>query len=144
MVTYDIERFSRQCYYVCLGLLAVLGILCFVCNIYDIRLAGNLPGRCILHEMTGYYCPGCGGTRAVDALMHGKIIRSFLYHPVVVYTAAILLFYALSHTVSIISKGKVKAMLFRPLYLYLMIAIILIQWVIKNAVYFFAGIQVIA
>lgn len=143
MVANDLKRFSRQCYYVCLGLLIVLGILCFVCNRYHIHLAGNLSGRCILHEITGYYCPGCGGTRAFDALAHGRVLLSLFYHPVVVYTVAIMLIYVLSHTVSILSKERIKALLFRPLYLYLMIAVILVQWAIKNAIYFFGGIQVI-
>lgn len=36
---------------------------------------------------TGYYCPGCGGTRAITALLHGRLLSSFLYHPVVLYAA---------------------------------------------------------
>ena len=43
---------------------------------------------CLFHMVTGYYCPGCGGTRAVIALLHGDIIASFIYHPLVPYTAA--------------------------------------------------------
>ncbi len=45
------------------------------------------PDGCVLHNLTGYYCPGCGGTRAIHALLHGHIVRSFFYHPIVVYTA---------------------------------------------------------
>ena len=29
------------------------------------------PDGCVLHNLTGYYCPGCGGTRAIYALLHG-------------------------------------------------------------------------
>ena len=28
---------------------------------------------CLFHELTGWNCPGCGGTRAVYALLHGKV-----------------------------------------------------------------------
>ena len=28
--------------------------------------------RCLFHELTGLNCPGCGGTRAVRALLHGE------------------------------------------------------------------------
>lgn len=35
----------------------------------------SLP--CIFLELTGYYCPGCGGTRACAALFQGKIVKSF-------------------------------------------------------------------
>lgn len=27
---------------------------------------------CMFHELTGLYCPGCGGTRSVYALLHGN------------------------------------------------------------------------
>ena len=32
--------------------------------------------RCTLHETTGLNCPGCGGTRAVFALMHGDVLQA--------------------------------------------------------------------
>lgn len=51
----------------------------------------NLNFPCLFHLATGYYCPGCGGTRALAALFHGQFLRSFLYHPVVLYVALLLL-----------------------------------------------------
>lgn len=91
----------------------------------------SLP--CIFRELTGYYCPGCGGTRACAALLKGKIVESFLYHPVVVYTAAVYVWYMISHTIEYLSKGKLAAGLrYRDLYLYIAAAIILVQWVVRN------------
>ena len=51
----------------------------------------NLNFPCLFHLVTGYYCPGCGGTRAIASLLHGQLFRSFLYHPVILYTAFLLL-----------------------------------------------------
>ncbi len=47
------------------------------------RPGGNywLPG-CMLHELTGFLCPGCGMTRAVDAVMHGEMNKAFRLNPV--------------------------------------------------------------
>ena len=28
---------------------------------------------CMFHQLTGLYCPGCGGTRSAYALLHGNI-----------------------------------------------------------------------
>jgi hypothetical protein len=30
--------------------------------------------RCPVHAVTGWYCPGCGGTRAVGALLRGDLV----------------------------------------------------------------------
>jgi len=38
---------------------------------------------CGFQRLTGYHCPGCGGTRAVHALLHGRFGESFYYNPLV-------------------------------------------------------------
>lgn len=47
---------------------------------------------CVFHKLTGLYCPGCGGTRAVKSLLHGNVVASFLYHPFVVYSVVAAIF----------------------------------------------------
>jgi hypothetical protein len=37
---------------------------------WDPNLPGNPFLACAFHELTGLYCPGCGGTRAMHALVH--------------------------------------------------------------------------
>ena len=64
----------------------------------------SLP--CVFRELTGYCCPGCGGTRACAALLQGKIVKSFLCHPVVLYTAVIYGWYMITHTIEYLTRGK--------------------------------------
>ncbi|WP_313580862.1 DUF2752 domain-containing protein [Lacrimispora sp.] len=45
---------------------------------------------CLFHSLTGLYCPGCGGTRAVRSLLRGDLRMSFQYHPLVLYAVLIL------------------------------------------------------
>lgn len=40
--------------------------------------------RCILHEWTGLYCPGCGSTRALHAMLHLHLLTSFRFNPLMV------------------------------------------------------------
>lgn len=66
---------------VILGLLG-LGFLTFLGLVEP---AGQLVfPRCWLHEMTGLRCPGCGGTRALHALLTGEIRRAWQLNPLVV------------------------------------------------------------
>lgn len=102
----------------------------------------SLP--CIFWELTGYYCPGCGGTRACAALFRGEIVRSFLCHPVVVYTAVVFAWYMISHTIEYLTRGRLAVgMRYRDLYLYLAAAIILIQWVVRNLLKLVWGIDIL-
>ena len=54
---------------------------------------------CLFHTVTGYYCPGCGGTRAVCALFQGHFLISFLEHPFVPYAAVLCAWFLLSQTI---------------------------------------------
>jgi len=37
--------------------------------------------RCVFHTLTGYDCPGCGGTRAMHQLLHGHVREAFALNP---------------------------------------------------------------
>ena len=112
-------------------------------HIFGITIHDLNPYPCALYTYAGLYCPGCGGTRAVGHLLHGRILQSFIYHPVVPYTAAVVGCYVVSHTLNIVTKGKIRAMLFRPIYLYLTAAITLINWIVKDALILLFGIYLL-
>lgn len=128
-----IMRLSRNCYYVCAGLCIVFGIGYLIMSILHISITELSPLPCMFYSAAGLYCPGCGGMRAVDCLLHGQLFQSFVYHPVVPYTGVLVLCYLFSHTLNILTKGRMKAMMFRPIYFYIMIGIILVNWIVKDA-----------
>lgn len=39
---------------------------------------------CLLHSLTGLFCPGCGATRAVHYLLHGEIGAALAMNPLFV------------------------------------------------------------
>lgn len=99
---------------------------------------------CIFRKLTGLYCPGCGGTRAVRFLLQGKFLKSFLYHPAVPYTVFLSGWYLVSHTAEMVSKGKLPiGMRYRDVYLYGALGLILINWIAKNLFLLLGGIDLL-
>lgn len=64
-------------------ILAVI-ILIITAFYYFTDLSDNpvLP-VCIFHKFTGFYCPGCGGQRAFQALLHRKPLDALQYNPLI-------------------------------------------------------------
>ena len=88
---------------------------------------------CMIHAVTGLYCPGCGGTRAVLALVRGKLLASFFYHPIVLYTAVVGGWFLLSQTIGKLSRGRFPAVMhFKPGYLWIALALVVINCIAKN------------
>lgn len=53
---------------------------------------GNLP-KCLFHELTGLYCPGCGGQRSLHALLHGHILAAISYNLLFVLLMPLLVYF---------------------------------------------------
>lgn len=134
--------FSRNCYYVCMAVIgySIAGYLILRCFHVDPAI---LFPPCRLYESTGYYCMGCGGTRALQAFLQGHFIRSFYYHPIVDIAAVLLIVFIPSQTLNLLTKGRVRGFLIKPVHFYILAGVVVVQWIIKNAVFYFAGIHLI-
>ena len=71
------KRFSKQ-ELISLGVL--LGLGAAACTVLLLVPPGSpyakwLP-KCMFHQLTGLYCPGCGATRALSAMLHGDVKAS--------------------------------------------------------------------
>lgn len=106
-----------------------------------VTLAGILTAAhitlppCLFFRLTGLYCPGCGGTRACIALLHGHILQSLIYHPVVLYGTAIYTVYTACNLLALFTKGRhfpLRGMAYRDIYLYIAVGLIIANWILKN------------
>ena len=96
---------------------------------------------CSFYTSTGFYCPGCGGTRAVLALFRGEIWNSLFYHPVVPYAAVAAGWFMITQTIERVSRGKWKvAMHFRMIYVWILLALLAINFLWKNGYLLITGI----
>lgn len=100
---------------------------------------------CMFHEMTGYYCPGCGITRAVYAFFEGNLLQCFRYHPFVLYAAVFGGWFLISQTIERLSKGKIAiAMRYRDCYLWIALAILMVNFLVKNIALLFFHIDLLS
>lgn len=63
------------------------------------RIDPNAPGNplpaCPFHALTGLYCPGCGSTRSLHALLHGDLATALAMNPLLVVALPLLAWMAL-------------------------------------------------
>lgn len=125
-----------------------------------ILILTDLGFPCSFRTITGYYCPGCGGTHAVCALAAGNLITCAREHSFVLYTALGMLIYFLWNTLCPLfnrlqyarlqykrtqskalrpSVHLIPVMHFYTAYIYIGIAIAMLQWIIKNMLIIIVG-----
>jgi len=86
---------------------------------------------CYVERMTGMYCPGCGLSRSVIAFCQFKFLKSFVAHPLVIYSAVSYLYLMIKETIYRYAGGRpVTDRLFLTL-VYGAVALTIIQWILK-------------
>lgn len=99
---------------------------------------------CLFHLFTGLYCPGCGGTRAVGALLKGKFGLSLRCHPLVLYTAAVAAAELASLTLSRIFKKPRWYLGHERLFANIGAGIVAVNWIYKNVMLVFFDIDLLS
>lgn len=127
-------------YRICLVLLPFMigGTLLFVFFGDKILAAG---GECLFRKVSGFYCIGCGGTRAFNYLVHLHILKSIFYHPFVPYTYLAYFFYTINSFLYRHNK-KCFARLSPFVLIYIGVGILTINFIVKN-IFIFFGIYLI-
>ncbi len=98
---------------------------------------------CAFHSLTGLYCPGCGGTRAVRELLYGDLRMSFQYHSLVLYGAAVVLLELVSWGASRMFLHLNRRLHIRRYNLFILIGagIVVANWFYKNYMLVFRGVD---
>lgn len=114
-------------------LLSIAVIYYLFCSVTHFQLS-KYTVPCLMHTITGLYCPGCGGTRAVSFLLHGDFLLSFLYHPLVPYAAVLCGWFMISQTIERLSRHQIRiGMHYRDIYLWIALTIVILNFIVKNA-----------
>lgn len=113
-------------------MLLLLVLVAVAAKLWTDGLGRKLP-PCYFHLLTGFYCPGCGGTRAILSLLGGHPLRSFLLHPLVPYTALVGGWFMVSQTVERVSGGRLAiGMKYREGFMWGALLLVVLHFVGKN------------
>ena len=110
----------------------LIGILLSGYFIWKYFLGEPTISGCWIYSNLHVYCPGCGGTRALEALLQGKILRSFACHPAVPAAFIWVVIYLLSQVISRIRKGRGWALRYDDRWVVLFFGILVINCTIRN------------
>ncbi len=77
-----------------LAALLLLGVGALLPYSFDPSAPNNYFPRCPSYWLLGVYCPGCGITRALHALLHGDVVQAFAYNPLAILSAPVLVWMA--------------------------------------------------
>ena len=113
------------------GILLAVGGYLLIRNFRLERYAWG--GSCLFLRLTGWYCPGCGGTRAFLALIKGDIAASLQYHPVVLYAIVFAAVFYLWQLVHYASKRRLPAFPYKNRYAYATFVLLGWNFLAKNA-----------
>ena len=68
----------------------------------------NIGIPCIIKKTTGFECPGCGTTRAINSLIHLNINEALKYNALIFVTLPFLAYYFISSIYSWIFEKKMR------------------------------------
>jgi hypothetical protein len=85
--------------------------------------------RCVFKQVTGYDCPGCGTTRALHALLHGRVADAFHLNAMLFPLMAC----ALAAVPSVV-RGRQPRFLSRPWFGWGSFVVIVAWWIGRNVI----------
>lgn len=82
---------------------------------------------CMFRVLTGLDCPGCGTTRALHQLLHGRIGEAFQLNPMLFVLMAVALFALPSFL-----RGRQPRFLMQPWFAWAAFAVLTSYWIVRN------------
>jgi hypothetical protein len=103
--------------------------------IFEPGKSGFFPG-CPFRALTGFTCPGCGGTRGLHCLLHGDVVGAFEFNPLIIVSLPFLLYALVRYTVAAVRGQPIKWNQLNAKYVWVLLAVILSFWVFRNTAFY--------
>ena len=88
--------------------------------------------RCLLHELTGIQCPGCGGLRAVHHILHGHLLTAFHYNPLLITLLPLLMVLYGAWTWKVLTGKPSPIQMRNPVWIWLLVGLVIVFGVGRN------------
>ena len=96
-------------------------------------LLTDIKFPCMIYQLTGYQCPGCGITRMCLSLVEFDFKSAFYYNPFLFITAPLNLFCILYLEINYILKGKYRFGIIKY-FLYLEVVGFILFGILRNVI----------
>jgi hypothetical protein len=88
---------------------------------FDPTRVGIFP-VCPLHQYTGWWCPGCGTTRALHQLLHGNLREAFRLNPLAIASLPVIGYFAMHR----------ERVTFKPDWLWVLLGAVVMFGILRN------------
>ena len=95
----------------------------------------NEPGHypvCPFRYLTGYYCPGCGSLRMINAAAHGQVGAAFGRNPLAFAFLPVLAYLWVRWVVCRARGRPLSSVLFRPWAVWVFTVLAVVFWLVRN------------
>lgn len=103
--------------------------LCYLICIFAFKYISLPP--CYIHHFTGLYCPGCGATRAVYALVNGDILLSLRQNAFLAVGIVIVLILYIQFVLRAFGK-KINTFINMQGFIWIMFALLIVYTILRN------------
>lgn len=112
-------------------------IIDFLKEIYN-----SISLTCYFRTKWGIYCPGCGGTRALFAILNGEILASVRYNPITLLFLIDLIFVPITYLIEKSNKELSLAKI-RLMYNLSLLIFIFVYFIARNLLLIYFGIDLL-
>ncbi len=87
---------------------------------------------CPFHWLTGLWCPGCGSARALNAILHGRIMSALDLNPLLVISLPFLAYAAVSRALMALWGRGLPRIFTGAAWGWLVLCVVVVFWVARN------------
>ena len=90
---------------------------------------GNLP-KCVFHELTDLYCPGCGVQRSFHALLNGHVLRAIDYNLMFILFLPMIIYFIINFLLD--KKYSPSSFIYTKKFSLSILLFVISFWVLRN------------